>query len=56
LRHERFAEGGVEPTIEDLLADPLTAAVMRRDGVTEEVLRSLIALTRQMLLSRERLI
>lgn len=49
---DRFAEGGVEPKLEDLLTDPLTAAVMRRDGVTEDVLRALISDARQTLRSR----
>ncbi|MGC2857774.1 hypothetical protein ACM64Y_20065 [Novispirillum sp. DQ9] len=30
---DRWAEAGVEPSVEDLLADPLTAMVMRRDRI-----------------------
>jgi len=52
-RSDRFAGSGIEPTIEELLSDPLTAAVMRRDGVTEDGLRALITSTRRTLLSRQ---
>lgn len=30
---DRWAEAGVEPSVEDLLADPLTALVMHRDRI-----------------------
>lgn len=53
-RRELYAEGGIEPRLEDLLADPLTAAVMRRDGVSVDMLRQLISETRDTL--RQRLV
>jgi hypothetical protein len=31
---QSYENGGEEPTLLDLLSDPLTHAVMRRDGVT----------------------
>lgn len=52
-RREMYAEGGVEPTLEDLLTDPLTQALMRRDGVSQSSLCDLISMTRRGL--RERL-
>lgn len=52
-RHvERFSEAGVEPRLEELLNDPLTAAIMRRDGVELSHLQTLIVETRQMLRHR----
>jgi hypothetical protein len=45
-RRELYAEGGIEPRLEDLLTDPLTEALMRRDGVNPTVLRELIVSTR----------
>lgn len=41
-RSEPYAAAGIEPAIEDILSDPLTWAVMRRDGVSDETLRTLI--------------
>lgn len=41
-RREMYAEGGVEPKLEELLTDPLTLALMRRDGVSHASLRELI--------------
>ena len=52
-RREMYAEGGVEPTLQDLLTDPLTQALMRRDGVSQSSLCDLISNTRRGL--RERL-
>jgi hypothetical protein len=49
-----YAEGGVEPKLEELLNDPLTAALMRRDGVSVASLRELISSTRRGL--RERVV
>ena len=51
-RREMYAEGGVEPKLEDLLTDPLTEAVMRRDGVSVANLRELIQSTRRVLLQK----
>lgn len=51
-RRELYAEGGVEPRLEDLLCDPLTEALMRRDGVSIASLRELISSTRRGLRER----
>jgi hypothetical protein len=48
-----YAEGGTEPTLDDLLHDPVTEAIMRRDGVSLASLQSLIVAARKELLSRE---
>jgi hypothetical protein len=34
---------GIEPTVSEMLADPLVQALMRRDGVSRTALESLIA-------------
>jgi hypothetical protein len=47
-----YAEGGVEPKLEDLLNDPLTEVLMRRDGVSVATLRALISSTRKGLMER----
>lgn len=52
FRREMFAEGGIEPKLEDLLTDPLTEALMRRDGVSVASLRELISSTRKGLKER----
>lgn len=51
-RKEMYAEGGIEPRLEELLNDPLTEALMRRDGVSAASLRELISSTRKGLLDR----
>jgi hypothetical protein len=38
----RWAEAGVEPKIDDMLADPLVRAVMRHDRVSTEELRGML--------------
>jgi hypothetical protein len=53
LRQEPYAAAGVEPGIEDILNDPVTWALMRRDGVSEGSLRRLISEMRQTLRARE---
>ncbi len=45
-----------EPGLGDMLADPITRAVMRRDGVNEADLRALIATQRESLLEQGRLL
>lgn len=45
-----------EPGLGDMLADPITRAVMRRDGVNEADLRALIAAQRDSLLQQGRLL
>ena len=47
-----YAEGGVEPELEELLTDPLTEVLMRRDGVSHASLRELISTTRRGLRER----
>jgi DNA-binding winged helix-turn-helix (wHTH) protein len=47
-----YAEGGIEPRLEELLNDPLTEAVMRRDGVSVASLRELISSMRKGLRER----
>jgi hypothetical protein len=37
-----WARAGIEPRLEEVLADPLVHQVMRRDGVTEPALRGVI--------------
>lgn len=51
-RREPFAEAGIEPGLEDLLGDPVTWAIMQRDGVSEEGLRALIGTLRGRLRTR----
>jgi hypothetical protein len=51
-REERYADGGVEPAIEDLLNDPVTAAIMRCDRVSPMDLRVLVDDVRSGLRSR----
>lgn len=41
-RNEPYAIAGVEPAIEEILSDPITCALMRRDGVSEATLRTLL--------------
>jgi hypothetical protein len=53
-RKEMYAEGGIEPRLEELLNDPLTETLMRRDGVSAASLRELISSTRKCL--RERVV
>lgn len=52
-RRDPYSEGGTEPTLDDLLHDPVTEAIMRRDGVSLASLQSLIVAARKELLSRE---
>lgn len=51
-RKEMYAEGGIEPKLEELLGDPLTQVLMRRDGVSVASLRELISSTRNGLRQR----
>ena len=51
-REELYADGGVEPAIEDLLNDPVTAAIMRCDRVNPMDLRILVDDVRISLRSR----
>lgn len=51
-RREPYADGGIEPALEDLMTDPLTEAVMRRDGVSPATLRAIVMSARDSLRSR----
>jgi hypothetical protein len=42
-----------EPSLDELLNDPVTQLVMARDGFSDEAVRTLIAETRQRLLARD---
>jgi len=42
--NRRYASGGIEPPLSEVLSDPIVHAVMRRDGVTRE---ELIAVTQR---------
>ena len=53
IRQERYAEAGIEPTLEDLLNDPVTLALIQCDKVNVACLRALLQETRHSLLSRE---
>ena len=52
VRREPYAEAGVEPRLEDLLGDPLTVLLMRRDGVSDTTLRQLIGVAKEGLRAR----
>lgn len=51
-RREPYADGGIEPALEDLMTDPLTEALMRRDGVSPATLRAIVMSARDSLRSR----
>ncbi len=51
-RPEPYLQPGVEPTLEDLLNDPMTQALMACDRVSSARLRSLIAETKAQLRNR----
>lgn len=52
-RNDPYSDGGTEPPLDDLLHDPVTEAIMRRDGVSLASLQSLIVAARKELRSRE---
>ena len=39
---ENWAEAGVEPKLDDMIADPLVRVIMRHDGVSDEELRGML--------------
>ncbi|MDH3593727.1 MAG: hypothetical protein OEU09_12800 [Rhodospirillales bacterium] len=41
-RRGKWSVAGIEPRLDDVLADPLVRTVMRRDGVTSEELRGIL--------------
>jgi len=45
-----FSRAGTEPRLAELLADPLTHLVMRRDGITEHDVRAAVEIARRTLL------
>ena len=40
---DRWGRGGIEPSLDELLADPATLALMRADGVTIEDVRTVVS-------------
>lgn len=44
-----FSRAGTEPLLAELLADPLTHLVMRRDGITEREVRAAVEIARRTL-------
>jgi hypothetical protein len=48
----KYDRGGDEPLLDEMVADPVVRAVMRRDGVTDEALWAAINLARNRLYSR----
>ncbi len=55
MTDDYYQDGLREPGLGDMLADPITRAVMRRDGVEERDLRALMASQRESLLQQGRL-
>jgi hypothetical protein len=56
MTKDYYQDGLHEPGLGDMLADPITKAVMRRDGVDERDLRDLMASQRESLLEQGRLL
>lgn len=52
-RRGPYGRGGVEPRLGDLLSDPLTHAVMRRDRVSPGELRAVVQRARDALRNRK---
>ncbi len=44
--HHDWRQAGIEPAIEDMLADPIVHAIMRRDRIGEHDVRAAIARAR----------
>lgn len=55
VSRDPYAERGVEPDLEELLDDPVTQALMDRDGVSNANLRDLISSTRHHIKERQSL-
>ena len=47
-----YADGGVEPPLDDLFADPVMHALMRSDGVSSGTLRDLVGVARDVIKRR----
>ena len=45
--NRRWNEGGVEPALDDLIADPIADLLRVRDGISEEDVRAVIHAARQ---------
>jgi hypothetical protein len=45
-RHEDWSRAGVEPSLDDLITDPIVRLVMRRDNVTSADLLRMMARAR----------
>jgi|GEM_PF-6944369 len=56
MTEDFYQDGLREPGLGDMLADPITRAMMRRDGVDESALRALMASQRESLLEQGRLL
>ena len=41
-KRDKWATAGVEPSLHDMMADPIVRVVMRHDGVSSEELRGMI--------------
>jgi hypothetical protein len=41
-KREKWVEAGVEPSLDDMIADPLVRVIMRHDGVSSEDLRGMV--------------
>ena len=41
-KREKWAQAGVEPRLDDMIADPLVRVLMRHDGVSSEELRGML--------------
>jgi hypothetical protein len=48
-RAARYRHAGAEPRLEDVFEDAIIRAVMRRDGVSDAMLRRVVACTQQRL-------
>ncbi|HWK44184.1 MAG TPA: hypothetical protein VNT30_05675 [Stellaceae bacterium] len=48
-RDQPFAHAGIEPSLDELFDDTVMHAIMRRDGVTPECLRHVVAATQRRL-------
>lgn len=44
---QRLTTGGIEPSLEEVLSDPIVRLVMRRDGLSPSDLRHVVATFRQ---------
>jgi len=50
---DAYSEAGVEPSLAEVMAEPIVRAVMRRDSVSEETLIGVITRARARLLGSD---